>query len=1026
GNKIAWYDSRHGNWSIYLYDIDQKTETRITGDSNVLDPVTPVSFYGNKLVWADKLTTKWDIHLYNTSTREEELITNSISDQINPKIFNNKIVWQDKTFGNWDIVLLTIPDGGGVPVIEAPGTILARFGEPIEFSVVAQDSDAINNLTFLKPLAEDLPEGATFEITFNEPGRIEGRFFWEPNANQLDDFFIPFAVTDGENDVSVITKISVSEGLINNSLQIVSPVPGSVLNSSTVIFQWNAIPNAATYFLGVGTSFEEISHFPWGDIYGENQSLNLTAEVTGIPLNGNDIFVRFWANVSGVWFFKDFNYTTENQGGGEDPLAADLIAPSIGSVLKSSSVTFEWTQGVGISEIFLGVGTNLDALTNEPFGDIFSGSVEGVTKIIDNIPLTGSPIFVRLWSRINGLWQTKDYTFQTSNGVSNLAEIISPQSEIFISSTNVVFEWSDGIDVTEYWLGVGTSFQSISTKPWGNIFAGAVTGNSKEIAGIPLNGKPIFVRMWSKINGKWQSIDYEFQTEDLGVGGKEAAEIISPLPGTILSDTTAIFQWNQGSNVTEYWLGVGTSLESISNKPWGDIFAGSVTGNSKEINGIPLKGNSIFVRMWSKIDGVWESIDYEFQTEDLGIGGKEPAALINPQVGTPLNQTTVTFQWNNGFSVTEYYLGVGTSLQSISTKPWGNIFAGTVIGNSQEISGIPLNGKSIFARMWSKIDGKWQSIDYEFQTEDLGIGGKEPANLINPQPNTTINQSTLTFQWDTGSGVTEYWLGVGTSFQSVSTKPWGNIFAKAVNGTSQVVSGIPLNGNSVFVRLWSKIDGKWETVDYTFATEDQGGGSITEPEIIAPTAASTIDQTEVIFRWSAGVGVTEYYLGVGTTQNSISASPWGNIFSKSVGLAQEAAVTGIPLNGNLIFVRLWFKVNGIWQSKDYTYATVNNSGGSSGESAQLIAPASGSAILSSTVTFEWTSGDGTEYYLGVGTTQNSISKAPWGNVFSKNVGTVTSVEVTNIPLNVPTIFVRLWTKVAGQWTYIDYSFPTSQ
>ena len=37
------------------------------------------------------------------------------------------------------------------------------------------------------------------------------------------------------------------------------------------------------------------------------------------------------------------------------------------------------------------------------------------------------------------------------------------------------------------------------------------------------------------------------------------------------------------------------------------------------------------------------------------------------------------------------------------------------------------------------------------------------AQITGPQPGSTLISSTVTFSWNTGSGVTQYWLDVGTT-----------------------------------------------------------------------------------------------------------------------------------------------------------------------------------------------------------------------------------------------------------------------
>ena len=113
-------------------------------------------------------------------------------------------------------------------------------------------------------------------------------------------------------------------------------------------------------------------------------------------------------------------------------------------------------------------------------------------------------------------------------------------------------------------------------------------------------------------------------------------------------------------------------------------------------------------------------------------------------------------------------------------------------------------------------------------TNALGVADATPATvqitvadiplLTNPTPGSTLTSSTVTFQWTAGSGVNSYWLGVGTSQASLVSNPWGDIFSQSTTSTSAIVSGIPINGNPVYVRLWWHVGSAWFFTDYTYQT----------------------------------------------------------------------------------------------------------------------------------------------------------------------------------------------------------------
>ncbi len=75
----------------------------------------------------------------------------------------------------------------------------------------------------------------------------------------------------------------------------------------------------------------------------------------------------------------------------------------------------------------------------------------------------------------------------------------------------------------------------------------------------------------------------------------------------------------------------------------------------------------------------------------------------------------------------------------------------------------------------------------------------------------------------------------------------------------------------------------------------------------------------VKFTWTAGcTNVTEWYLGVGTSQPAIENAPYGNIYAESTGTSNSVTVTNIPEHGK-VYVRLRYQQGGNWGYTDYTY-----------------------------------------------------------------------------------------------------------
>jgi uncharacterized repeat protein (TIGR03803 family) len=86
------------------------------------------------------------------------------------------------------------------------------------------------------------------------------------------------------------------------------------------------------------------------------------------------------------------------------------------------------------------------------------------------------------------------------------------------------------------------------------------------------------------------------------------------------------------------------------------------------------------------------------------------AWLTSPTPGSTLASASATFSWTSGTSVTQYRLTVGTTGAGSS-----NVYdSGAVAARSESLTGLPVNGVTLFVRLWSEISGDWQSDDYTF------------------------------------------------------------------------------------------------------------------------------------------------------------------------------------------------------------------------------------------------------------------------------------------------------------------------
>ncbi|MCP4105942.1 MAG: hypothetical protein GY749_10460 [Desulfobacteraceae bacterium] len=117
---------------------------------------------------------------------------------------------------------------------------------------------------------------------------------------------------------------------------------------------------------------------------------------------------------------------------------------------------------------------------------------------------------------------------------------------------------------------------------------------------------------------------------------------------------------------------------------------------------------------------------------------------------------------------------------------------------------MPVNGETLYVRLWSVVDGDWLHNDYTYTACSLSAG------MQSPTPGSALDSASVTFTWN-DPGASQYWLWVGTSAE-------GHDVYSGDQGTntSIIVPGLPDNGEAVYVRLWSVVDGNWLYNDYTY------------------------------------------------------------------------------------------------------------------------------------------------------------------------------------------------------------------
>jgi hypothetical protein len=162
-------------------------------------------------------------------------------------------------------------------------------------------------------------------------------------------------------------------------------------------------------------------------------------------------------------------------------------------------VIFQWTAGIAVTDYQL----NVSAIAPGD-SELFLYKGTALTATATTLPANGAKVYARLYSKINGVWQYNDYQY-TEGGTPTPATLTSPTPGIstILGTSNVTFQWTAGIAVSDYQLNLSAIAPGDS-----DLYLYKGTALTATASTLPANGAKVYARLYSKINGTWQYNDY--------------------------------------------------------------------------------------------------------------------------------------------------------------------------------------------------------------------------------------------------------------------------------------------------------------------------------------------------------------------------------------------------------------------------------------------------------------------------------------------------------------------------------------
>ena len=700
-----------------------------------------------------------------------------------------------------------------IAVVEINGSLQlhrndsANSGHWLQIQLVANDtlSGLWSNRDAIGTLIKVTASGKTYmrQLIGGDSGHGQNSLdlhFGLGAASTIDqiEVFWPSGATLVLSNQPVDTFMAISE--LGANVALVSPLPNTDITNASTTFDWmsDGVVAVESWRLTAGTAPGASDLFDSGDL----ADTQMSAEATGLPTDGTQIFVRLHYQLSGTSHHIDYQYGSSNQG----PGTPAITSPAPGSTLPSGDVNFAWTGNGAVADDWqLLAGTSVGDNSLYDSGVLPSTTT---SALVSGLPEDGSTIHVTLRWTDAGSPSEVNYTYTASSGTGGgVPMMLSPADGSTLAGASETFTWSaEGAVVSRWRLEVGTS-------PDGTDLSVAgldSTVLSQVVSGLPTDGSPVYVNLKWRVGGVTSVASYVYTAASDDPPPPGTPEINSPASGSTLPSGDVSFAWTGNGAVADDWqLLAGTSVGDNSLYDSGVLPS---TTTSAVVSGLPEDGSTIHVTLRWTDAGSPSEVNYTY-TASSGTGGGGVPMMLSPADGSTFAGASETFTWSaEGEVVDKWRLEIGTSPDGRDLFVAG--LDSTVL--SQVVSGLPTDGSPVYVNLKWRIGGVTSVASYVYTAADDGGEPPPPTGtplITSPADGGTLSGSSETFTWSAEGEVVSRWrLEVGTSPDGT------DLFVQSMDTavTSTLVSGLPTDGSTVYVNLKWRIGGVTSVASYTY------------------------------------------------------------------------------------------------------------------------------------------------------------------------------------------------------------------
>ena len=182
----------------------------------------------------------------------------------------------------------------------------------------------------------------------------------------------------------------------NTAAQISSPAAGAIMPGASATFSWTAGFGAAQYWLDVGNN-------PGSAEFATGATAATSKTVNGLPCDGRNLYITLYTRFTGAADWQRPPQVTSYKASTtcSSNTAAQMSSPAAGATLTGSTVTFDWTAGMGAVQYWLDVGNNPGT------AEFTTGATAATSRTVGGLPCDGRPLYATLYTHFTGAadWQ---------------------------------------------------------------------------------------------------------------------------------------------------------------------------------------------------------------------------------------------------------------------------------------------------------------------------------------------------------------------------------------------------------------------------------------------------------------------------------------------------------------------------------------------------------------------------------------------------------------------------------------------